>query len=575
MSARLARYIAFKSISVVLFLAQGAAQAQTYPAPVASAVFNGDYTVSYVPNCGSIPPGGTCYFTNLQEKVEPSGSWTTVSSGTGEIAFTSKPQGTYSYRMHAAGYAPGYGYMEVYSSTIGVVVAESVERDDIPTQMDYSYEVRQGYFDADSNLDLFVKKVSGGDPLNGVIEEIILQQGAPVGGVPTFSTVVPTSAQASSASAWPTSSAQPVLRDINVDGFVDVVVTDAASAVTNAPNQIVFAPGQLNVAQPLGLTAVDTSLIKFTENSLDYFVNPDYFSENAPVYFFQVWIWYAYCDLWGFPGIDSYYWDFFPSCYFDYIYLSGYFADFSGFDQGAMAIWSNEVHVDNETITQTEGVDAIEDAVEDAIGVSIGGWPMEEVLGTTGEHTDPDTRRGLETFWGIVRIAQANEDEVEPEEAPAQTHPSSCMQVRSRNVLGIGPLGRHASLHYLSGVPASVIGAYDSVADPAFDGVLFSVRDPALDHYLNTMLVSIVNPPAGQQCDFTILQAYWQVVLSAEGNYEDDLPYDKNGNPEDGYNSNGFVHGIVNATGGSVDDPPGLLDRLWGWDNPVPASNFQ
>lgn len=68
--------------------------------------------------------------------------------------------------------------------------------------------------------------------------------------------------------------------------------------------------------------------------------------------------------------------------------------------------------------------------------------------------------------------------------------------------------------------------------------------------------------------------AYWGVLVLADDNYDDDLPYHPTPNAWPGaYNSNGYVHGILNATGGSA--TVGTADRLWGWDKPVPSIEFE
>ena len=549
-----------------------------YPAPSASTVVDGAYTVTYELCENIAPPDIYCYFSVLEEKVEPSGAWTEVASE-GSIAFTSKPEGSYSYRVYASVFSAIVGPMEGYSAEINVVVSYGPPppapfREDIPTQMTYEYAVRQGDINSDGRIDLFVKKITGGTPLNGVVEEVMLQQAS---SGTAFSMVVPTAGQSAIAAGWPMSSASVALQDINVDGYVDASVIGVASAVgASIPNQIVFAPGQLSAAQPLGIRAVDTSIVQFAENSLDYFVNQDYFLNNVPIYFYQVWIWYAYCVPYGYAGLDYYYWNFFGGCYVDYIYLYGYYADWSVFNTEAVAIFANEWQVENQSISQEAGLQSIEAAIESLLGVAIGGWPMEELLGATGEHTDSAIRRGLEIFMVILGISRAHAQEVQPDEAPAQIDNGlSCIRVRSRYVVGTWPTSRHASLSYISGVPDSLLSAYDTVPNPFFDGYLISLRDYADDHPLTTMSVSIVAPPSGTPCDFATDQAYWQLLLSADDNYDDDLPYDKNGTPGEGYNSNGFVNGILNATGGTPVDGISTLDRMWGWDNPVPVSEFQ
>ena len=92
------------------------------------------------------------------------------------------------------------------------------------------------------------------------------------------------------------------------------------------------------------------------------------------------------------------------------------------------------------------------------------------------------------------------------------------------------------------------------------------------------MFVSYVDPPfqvPGIPCADAPTIAYWSALLLAESQYNDNPSYDKNGSgPPQGYNSNGFVRGILEATGGTVREI-GAIDSLWGWGHPVPASAFQ
>jgi hypothetical protein len=537
-----------------------------YPNPQATTPADGSYTVSYAPNCNNYPPEQIdCVFTYLQEKVEPSGTWSNVSLGSGSISFTNKPPGTYSYRVYLGLYAIYYGYGEYTTSAISVVVANDPVRDDITTQASYSYEVRQGYFDADSNIDLFVQKVSGGDPYNGVVEEVILQQGAVVGGVPTFSLVVPTSGQASAASAWPVSAADPILKDINVDGFLDVLVSNVSSVIANAPTQIVYAPGQVTVAEPLGLKAIDDSVKMFAENSLDYLVNPDYFVDNVPIYYFQAWIWYAYCGSYGFPDLDSDYWDYFSDCYIDYVYVSGYYVDFSVFNQDAVAIWYNEEQIATGSISRADGLDQIEAATEDAISedgetVSVGGWPMEEDF-EDGVPTDPDYRRGLELIWPVLGVADAlaQEDEIEPEEANVAPRVPDTVYITAHRVYGAFPY--HMALEHRI-LPCKCLATTLS-AGPESGDLVAGLNRPT-DHPMtaSNLTMAVVGPPGspGANTPFQLFQS----MIQAQLNYDNDLDYCYFPDPGDGcYNSNSYIRGLVEKTNGVVNWSNSIGKNSW------------
>jgi hypothetical protein len=236
---------------------------------------------------------------------------------------------------------------------------------------------------------------------------------------------------------------------------------------------------------------------------------------------------------------------------------------------------SNEEAAQADAANSSQSTQGAQQAAESVMEVPIGGWPMEEVFGASGEDTDPDVRRGLETFWAILGIARANAAEIETEEAPSQSVQSraECIWVSSRNVVGTGTFARHASLTFMNSYPWNWFSAYDS--DPHWwsDGLLVSEKGEPSDHHYYTMAVALVFPASGLPCNVIADQAYWQQLLSAEDNYDGLLPYNKFGGPP-GYNSNGFVHGILLATGGGTGGlPPANL--LFGWNNPVPASEFQ
>lgn len=568
--------ISTRKLLAFILTAIVASNAWGYPAPAATTPVQGSYTVSYVPACeGLLSPDGICAFAILQEKVGATGSWTGVSSNTGSISFSSKPPGTYSYRVYAAAWEPVYGYLETYSTAVSVVVGPGgAVREDMLSQLQYRYEVKQGDVNGDGRTDLFVRKTAGGDPFNGTIERVILEQ-SPNG---SFSTRVPTSGQSITASQWPVSKAKVFVRDINVDGYVDVTLTNVSAAVGGEPNQIVYAPGRVGASEPQGLRAIDDSVIRFAENSLDYFADANYFVDNVPVYYYQYWIWYGYCVPYGDYGFEGYA-VYFPSCYIDYYYVSGYYADISAFSPEAIDIFLDEADVASGYISQADAIAHIEKEAEGLIGSSIGGWPMEEVLGATGDHTDAQLRRSLEIFWAILGIGRADADEVQPDEAPPQAPRSpDTIYVTSRVLPGTGGR-RHSSLEYTN--PSSVIGAtewisaHDTIDNPLIDGKLIAEYRWKNDNPIWMMTVGTARRPG------TVNDIYWNKYLLAANLHFMGLPASQRPDydllPEvgsGGNNSNSYIAGIVDATNGIAFVPPGMSNTFPGWQTPVPASYF-
>lgn len=197
---------------------------------------------------------------------------------------------------------------------------------------------------SDGKTDIFVQRTSGGEPYNGVVEKLILQQSSSGG---SFQAVVPTYPEANTGSGWPLSGIEIALRDFNVDGFTDLVLKGVGAAVGSGgtPSQIIYASGEVFEPEPLGLRPVDGSLTQFVGNTLDYFVNPHYYVENAPyTYYDSVQVWVSWCGD-GFVDIDTIFHYYFFNCFFEIEIVSGAYQNFSVFSEEAVSIWHNESSV--------------------------------------------------------------------------------------------------------------------------------------------------------------------------------------------------------------------------------------
>jgi hypothetical protein len=211
------------------------------------------------------------------------------------------------------------------------------------------------------------------------------------------------------------------VTDFNVDGFVDVEVKGVAAATgaSAAADQIVFSSGAPYQPQPLGVRAVDAALKKFIGNSLDYIVNPDYFSENAILELFYGRYPVYYCSF----GVGSYIgsldaYNSGLSCRVYLIFVSGYYWDYSEFSSAAVNTWLNEEALWAGAITRDAALGAIEDIFEQVLGVVVGGWDTREVTGPSGPNSDLDHRRGLNAFLVLLGIGDANAQDIETDDAP-------------------------------------------------------------------------------------------------------------------------------------------------------------
>jgi hypothetical protein len=309
---------------------------------------------------------------------------------------------------------------------------------------------------------------------------------------------------------------------------------------------------------------VDASLKLFIGNMLDYIVNPNYFDENASVAYVSGSTPYVWCDWSSFFGIWDGWHHGLPPCAIGYFLWESYSLDYGEFSSAAVAIWIDEQSFVGGTLEGAQSTEHAQQTVEGEFGVQIGGWPMEEVLGTAGEHSDADVRRGLETFWAILGIGRANAQEVETVEAPRQTPRTyGIVYITAHHVVGRGP--QHTAIEFRSGLApmTTTISAGPEWRDSRL--VLVSTPNRASDRH--NMTVGTVEDPSNPHADL-----YFAELLAADSNYDNDLLYDPFPVTACCFNSNGYTHGVINATGGvsSVD-----LQAFVGGSHPVPPSAFQ
>jgi hypothetical protein len=525
-------------------LALAAANASGQPAPTAPATSSsGSYTVSYAPcsNCAHW----------LEEKAGDGGAWSYA--GQSSVSFTGKAAGKYYYRVAYLQYYAVSGYPlpgdTTYGPQVSVVVGETAPKaDTLEQQLTYRYQVRRGDLNADGRMDLFVERTAGGTAGNGALEAVFLLQQSSG----RFLAQVPTAAQRTAARNWPAASAQLILRDVNADGYVDIVLQGVAGAVgaSGAMNQIVYSPAKALSQAPLGVRAVDASLKTFARNVHSYLADPDYFVNTAPTQVVTV----TYWDIWCTYGYD--YGDYtasVPLCYWTPYTVTTVVQDFSGFDQKAVSIWADESSIYANGQTRTKGLDSIEATVEQVLTVPVGGWDLSGRSGEAGSLDERDYRRGFELFVSLLGVGVA-----EAQEPPRR---ANTVYVTGRRIVGWLPF-MHTALEY----NRSTVSAYDSDSRTLGNGVLVSEKNwvgdlPHLMMTLGTAARTSTTP-----------SAYWSVILAADTRYRDNLPYSPTPRAGQGrYNSNGYVHGILRATGGSASVD---MNRFTGGNVPVPSSAF-
>ena len=157
------------------------------------------------------------------------------------------------------------------------LVGDGPDPDSVGTQLGYTFQARKGDINGDSRMDLLINRTCTATD-GGVFQDVILQQTANG----AFELVAPNTSQTTTSSGWPTASVDLVLGDVNLDGFVDVLVRGLASAigVTGALDQIVYAPGRTG-GSPVILNAVDSSLTNFLTEVSSWTQNPMYFQQQT------------------------------------------------------------------------------------------------------------------------------------------------------------------------------------------------------------------------------------------------------------------------------------------------------
>jgi hypothetical protein len=449
---------------------------------------------------------------------------------------------------------PRYFYTAVgYSNETRVTVANNIPAiDSLDNQLRYRYETRYGDGNGDGRLDLFVSRIAGGVAGNGALENVLLLQNGSGG----FSSLVPSAAQTATAQSWPAAAVQVVLRDFNVDGFADVLLKGVAGAlgVGGALNQIVYAPGRLLTQLPLGVRSVDSALKQFAANTRDYLADSTYFTRTAPQVVVYLPFLYQSCGL----GYSSGYSDY-PGqtgCDWYSYYYAVSVGDYSIFNSNSLAAWTQETAIQENRVTPAQGIDAIKRSFESVLGVQIGGRNLDGIAGEQGTLDEP-RRRGLELFMAVLGIFEANAQELTPPREVGRR--SDTVYVTGRRILGF--LAFHTALEY----GGTTISAYDNDASFVNDGTLVSQVNWPSDNPAFMMTMGTVSSTLGPAL-------YWTRLLGADARYRDNLAYDVVPAIGDaGYNSNGYVHGIVRATAGvpSID-----LNWFVGGEKPVPPSAF-
>ena len=261
-------------------------------APIAPAATTTSFTVSWQSTSG--------YLCKLSEKVND-GIWATVSNTSSPInsVTLTRAIGDYDYQLTCIG-LPGGGSVGPVTSV--AVVATIPSLDPLDAQLGYQFTVRTGDIDSDGKKDIYLKRTSGGNANNGVIDKTILTQN--IDG--HFEVLQdPTSGQFSTAGGWPISaSVTAVVNDFNVDGRVDVLLKNLDSVIGNVDDQIIFSSGKFFNGAAQAATSIDFEFEKFFRDTYNWILDPNYFSQalvaGLPAYNLAVTLKVWFCINYGY-----------------------------------------------------------------------------------------------------------------------------------------------------------------------------------------------------------------------------------------------------------------------------------
>lgn len=334
------------------------------PPTVSGNQASGDYVVNY--NYGTSYP---ILATWLEERLD-SGPWTVVtdSAQMGTVSFSGKVNGTYQYRvgqLEDSYYNYPIPFFVSWSSAVTVVVTGGAPSDmAYSTQLSYGYEARKGDINADGLQDLYIKRMSGGAPNNGVLYETILTQLADN----TFSVLSASASQKATAASWPTINVDIKSVDLNLDGFVDLVIKDLSTYIPNAANQLIFSSGSSSNGQASGATSLGSQMTKTMTNISSSFSVPNYFDQ------FIVQVQVPYQVL-----VCGYYYDYFYEglvygCWYEFytVSVTGYdpsFVSQDGLDFGFNWTGLEQAATDTDFRTTAE---LLYDVVGNILGIEFG-----------------------------------------------------------------------------------------------------------------------------------------------------------------------------------------------------------
>lgn len=488
-----------------------------------------------------------CDWVELQQSSNNGQSWTYKSDPEkdGVVEFVNQPIGIYKYRSMAwcEDYYGDYSWEE-YSDTITVISGATPVVDHWSDQMDYEYEVR--YDGAD---DVFVHRTTASaTPGNGSIDTLILHSD----GNGSFTSSVPTASQEATASSWSLAPGIDVrVFDVNVDGHVDVGLINIGSIVTGAEDQILFSSGAIYQTAPANILEIDQNLRDFSSDLLEYYNDPDYFSDiGQDVEDPGHWETTVECE-WVWRMWES--WEQECDTYVDWIDGDEYTL-YVGVEERAANVWKAIESV----ITGEVLPGYVKGIFKVIFGVTVGTFELFSICDDFGVIDSPLCEQL------IINVMIANLSKM----VEATPIPNNTVYLTRHRVGYLGPY--HTAIEYKNPVGLKAVMSAGPSGTIPLGNLKAAPNRPSdlLNVYAATLTSSLYSLPS---LHFVHLEAM-QIAYITHSN--DCLPY-KATSPfaANEYNSNSYVAGLIDVTS-SVFPFGHVMGWYVGGEKPVPGAYF-
>ena len=510
---------------------------------------------------------------------------------------SNKPPGIYHYRSQSISFSGG-GYLGIrvwVSGEATVVVGApselppelTPELDSLSEQYNYDFQVRRGDINGDGMTDLYVERMDG-DADNGVIYRSILQQVA--GGA--FEVMAARPSQLGTAANWPQAVLDIVLRDLNVDGHIDLLITGVGQIISGGLDQILFSSGRTFQRQAATTTAVDATFRKFFDNYHSWMQDDTFFQQNVltitvPVYNIGC----IYIPYGGYGSYGGYLNNYQGGGYGNYgggqwyCYLYPGLIIYRYFNPLVIAAAAVEVVgiMGGLCGGQTEIGEAV-GLLEGVLGSVLGGV-FGDVVRYNNDFSQADHDDEQRLTLSVIRFISAQ-----------FSSSSNAVSVRARWVpliLGCHVRGNargHFSVHYEARKAwVSAFSSRPAFALIGYGGYLEAEDGNAKDNVENTVPWGSLSRPTA----YASHSAFWDVIHAKYSVYDKKRPrpiyclYPEDGSGYfsrtscEGYNSNSFAIGILTASDVSnfmtTNPVKNLKDEAGfpGSETPVPSSAFR